>query len=127
MLPKINELAEGLLRHYNEIRNQIGSLATAESNFKKTEVMSQIRLHLSRVKDLEVELFPMRDQWLEAGNELPDETADLFQQAAKVVGELLPRINELEQQARKEREELAPVIHDGVRGMQMQSAYSQNR
>ena len=58
---------------------------------------------------------------------LTNDTLNIDDETIKIVSDLIPQLNALEEIAKADRSKLAPEIHDGVRGMQMQSAYQRNR
>lgn len=123
----IKELAGRLLARYQEIERSIDLLSSVADYVSKNEAMDEVRSIMTEVKQIETELFPLRDQFLSSGQEFSSPTTQLFRQAAEMLTSLLPKINDLEQTAIQDRDKLAPEIHDSVRGMQMQSAYAQNR
>lgn len=124
---KIKELVGKLVARYQEIENSIDRLSTLSDYVGKKEAMDEVRTVLADVKGIEVELFPLRDQFLKGGQNFSSATSQLFKQAASMLTALLPKINDLEKAAIQERERLTPEIHDSVRGMQMQSAYAKNQ
>ena len=124
---KIKELVGKLVARYQEIENSIDQLSTLSDYVGKKDSMDKVRSVLVEVKEIEAELFPLRDQFLSSGQKFSSPTTQLFEQAANMLTSLLPKINDLEKAAIEERERLAPEIHDSVRGMQMQSAYAKNQ
>ena len=75
---------------------------------------------------------PRHDQLVQEGprSNLPEnltpEANQMLEDTISIVSDLIPRIGQLEADAVRAREKLTPQIHDGVRALKMQNAYSSN-
>ncbi len=127
MEAQIKKLANGLLAVYQDIEQHFNQLASEPDNVSRAETMMSVRESLVQAKQIESELFPLRDQMVNAGQAMQPETQLIFEQATRAISQLLPQVNLMEKAAIEERDKLSPIIRDSVRGLQMQSAYSQNQ
>ncbi len=123
----IESLASGLLEQYREIESLVKLIEQSVNNVDRVKLFDNLNILLLDAKRIEGELAPLRTEFADHGVAIPTATRQQVNQTVAIVTRLIPRLGTLEERARKERLKLAPQIHDGVRALQMQSAYSQNR
>lgn len=124
---KIEQLAGQLLGSYQQVDDIVGMIEAAESNLDRKSLMEKLSVRLAEVKSVESEMTPLRESIQEQGQSLEPQTRAAIDQTVELVRQLLPRLGRLEQETVEQRSQLAPQIHQGVRAIQMQSAYTRNR
>jgi len=80
---------------------------------------------MRQTQELELSLAPCRQAWTQLGVPGSPELQAVFQQQRQLLGELLGRINELEDRLRQLRQRAIPEVDTVLRHRQMQRAYQQ--
>jgi hypothetical protein len=126
-LGQFQQLVQQLADQYDVVNQAVDTVYAQRESASKTEMLESITQLLTRVKQTEAEIQPLRES-LQADNvTIPATTQAIINQTIQTVTTLIPRIGALEKEAVESREKLAPVIREGVRAAKMQSAYAKQR
>jgi len=88
-----------------------------------TACLSRLEPIMRQTEEIEKDLGPCRQQWLQRGYQAGPALKTLFQQHEQILGTLIRRINLLEERMQQFKREVRPEVDSIVRHQQMQRAY----
>jgi len=78
---------------------------------------------MRQTEEIERELAPRRQRWIESGLQAGLPLKEIFQQHQHLLGSLIGKINAMEQRMEQLRQRARPEVDAAVRHQQMQRAY----
>ena len=124
---QFHKLVTKLLAAYKVVRHRVDTIDLIDGIYEKADHLVELNNDLTNIKKLEIQISPIRDEMKSNGESLETETRKIVDETIEIVSALVPRLGLLEELARNERENLSPQIHQGVRAMQMQAAYTRHQ
>lgn len=123
---RIRELLAELLQKYRELEAKIAGIAQLQSQVERMNATVEIHAEMTAVKAIESSLAKLRQQFESSGASYSESTRHLVEESKTVLAKLIHELKQHEDDARRERENLAPQIHNGVKAKKMHHAYSNN-
>ncbi len=90
-----------------------------------SDCLSRLEPLMRQAQEIEVELAPRRQEWIERGYKPDSSTRQVFADHQKLLGSLLEKIHRLEQRMLSLRQKAKPEVDTWIRHQQMQRAYQQ--
>ena len=123
---EIESVLNELFARYRIAEGLINDLDKAVTSSTKTALTREISTVFAKIKRNEIEITKHRIDCESRGKDISDTNKQIVSEIVKLVTKLIPILGEIEARVQAERSNLAPQIHEGVKAMQMVSAYSNN-
>ena len=122
-LSEFRKLTHELRDQYRVVDESVTQIYQHKNSLASTDDLERVNGQLNEVKTIEAKLQPIRKQMELEGQQVPNEMKSVIDETVQIVMGLIPRIADLEQSAIESRDKLAPLIHEGVRAIDMKNAY----
>ncbi len=125
-LNEFRKQTEFLHEVYTSVFQTMDILLQHESPFSQHEVLDEINIKMDRARQIERSIAPFRQSSAEKNEPIPQDVSERLASITTIIETLLPKINQLEAQARASKDDLSHGITKASRISQMQQAYAKH-